>query len=94
MDRSKAYRFCLKHIQQTNQKGMKMTELLKQAQQHKLKEVQEQQAKLKSLETDLAKLKTKVTNHEELTSEDTSFISNLGWLSALSVTVATVAASM
>jgi len=72
---------------------MTQTEL-KNAQQLKLKEVQEQQEKLKALQTDLAKLNAKVSNHEELTPEDTNFVSSLGWLSALSVTVATVAASL
>jgi len=67
---------------------------LKNAQQLKLKEVQEQQEKLKALQEDLAKLNAKVANHEELTPEDTKFISGLGWLSALSVTVATIAASI
>lgn len=64
------------------------------AQQLKLKEIQEQTAKIKELESDLAKLNAKVKNHEELTPADTEFIGSLGWLSALSVTVATVAASM
>ena len=37
---------------------------------------------------------TKVTQHEKLSPDDKKFISELGWLSALSVTVATVAASL
>ena len=71
-----------------------MSELLKKAQQLKLNEIQEQQEKLKTLQADLAKLNAKVANHEELSPEDTKFIGGLGWLSALSVTVAAVAASM
>ena len=67
---------------------------LMNAQQLKLNEVQEQQEKLQSLQADLAKLNAKVAKHEPLTSEDTKFVSSLGWLSALSVTVAAVAASM
>jgi len=67
---------------------------LNKAHQLKLKEVQEQQEKLKSLQADLAKLNAKIANHEELTPEDTKFVSSLGWLTALSVTVAAVAASL
>jgi len=67
---------------------------LKNAHQLKLKEVQEQQEKLKVLQADLAKLNAKISNNEKLTPEDTNFIGSLGWLSAVSVTVATVAASL
>ena len=67
---------------------------LQAAHQLKLQEVQAQQAKLKELQADLEKLNAKVTNHEKLSDEDTKFIGNLGWLSALSVTIATVAASV
>jgi hypothetical protein len=66
-----------------------------EASQHiKLLEVQNQQARLKDLQADLEKLNQKITRHEKLSAEDSKFISSLGWLSALSVSVATVAASM
>jgi uncharacterized protein YlxW (UPF0749 family) len=67
---------------------------LQAAHQLKLQEVQAQQAKLAELQADLAKLNAKVANNEKLSAEDTEFVSNLGWLSALSVTIATVAASI
>ena len=67
---------------------------LKEAQQLKLKEVQEQQAKLKELQADLAKLNAKVKNKEQLTAADTEFIGSLGWISALSVTIAAIAATV
>lgn len=62
--------------------------------QQKLLEVQSQQAKLKALQNDLEKLNTKISRHEKLSSEDTKFISNLGWLSALSVSVAAMVSGM
>ena len=71
-----------------------MTATLKDAQQLKQQEVLAQQAKLQALQADLAKLDAKVKNNEQLSAEDTSFISSLGWLSALSVTIASVAGSM
>jgi uncharacterized small protein (DUF1192 family) len=67
---------------------------LKEAQQLKLKEVQEQQARLKELQADLAKLNAKVKNKEQLTPADTEFIGSLGWLSALSISVAAIAATV
>ncbi len=60
----------------------------------KLKELQAQEERLKELQADLAKLNAKVKNHEELSAEDTKFVSELGWISALSVTIAAIAASM
>jgi hypothetical protein len=68
--------------------------ILEASQHIKLLEVQNQQARLEELQSDLEKLNKKITRHEKLSAEDTKFISSLGWLSALSVSVATVAASM
>ncbi len=66
-----------------------------EASQHiKLLEVQNQQARLKELQADLEKLNQKIKSHEQLSAEDTKFISSLGWLSALSVSVAAVAATL
>ena len=56
--------------------------------------VQSQQAKLTALQSDLEKLNTKISRHEKLSPEDTKFISNLGWLSALSVSVAAMVSGM
>lgn len=67
---------------------------LNESQQQKLQEVQAQQAKLNALQADLEKLNSKISHHENLTAEDTKFISNLGWLSALSVSIASIASSL
>ncbi len=67
---------------------------LKENQQAKLQELQIQQAKLKELQTELEKINSKIKNHEKLSSEDTKFIGDLGWLTALSVTIASIAASL
>jgi hypothetical protein len=66
-----------------------------EASQHiKLLEVQNQQVRLKELHADLEKLNQKIKRHEKLSAEDTKFISSLGWLSALSVSVAAMATSL
>lgn len=67
---------------------------LNEAKQAKLKELQEQQAKIAQLQTELEAINAKVHNNEPLSIEDTKFISNLGWMSALSVSIATIAASL
>jgi uncharacterized protein YjdB len=67
---------------------------LNEAQQSKLKELQLQQAKLKELQIELEKLNAKIKNNEKLSTEDTQFIGNLGWLTALSVSIATLAATL
>jgi hypothetical protein len=72
-----------------------MTEkTLNDEQKAKLKELQLQQAKLKELQTELENLNIKVKNHEQLSAADTQFISNLGWISTLSVSIAAIAASL
>lgn len=73
---------------------MESNNALQTAKDEKLKELQAQEDKLKELQADLAKLNAKVENHEELSPEDTKFVSELGWISALSVTIAAIAASM
>ncbi len=60
----------------------------------KIKELQAQEEKLKELQADLEKLNAKVENKEPLSEEDTKFISNLGWITALSITIATIADSI
>ena len=73
---------------------MEPTNTLKTEKEVKLKELHAQEEKLKELQADLAKLNAKVKNHEELSPADTKFVSELGWISALSVTIATIAASI
>lgn len=67
---------------------------LQTAKEIKLKELHAHEEKLKELQAELAKLNTKIENHEELSKDDTKFISELGWISALSVTIATIASSI
>jgi uncharacterized protein YlxW (UPF0749 family) len=67
---------------------------LKANQQAKLKELQIQQAKLKELQAELERINAKIKNNEKLSLEDTKFIGDLGWLTALSVTIASIAASL
>lgn len=70
------------------------TKNLKENQQAKLKELQAQQAKLKELQAELERINTKIKNNEKLSVDDTKFIGDLGWLTALSVTIASIAASL
>jgi hypothetical protein len=58
----------------------------------KLKELKAQQENLKKLEAELKRINNKIQKHEPLTTEDTKFIGNLGWLTALSVAIAALAA--
>lgn len=67
---------------------------LKVNQQAKLKELQIQQAKLKELQAELERINAKIKNNEKLSLDDTKFIGDLGWLTALSVTIASIASSL
>ena len=67
---------------------------LETAQQLKAKEVQLQQAKLGKLQADLEKLNSKIATKDKLSDDDTKFIGELGWLAALSVSIAAVAAGL
>jgi 2C-methyl-D-erythritol 2,4-cyclodiphosphate synthase len=58
------------------------------------KELQAQQEKLKKLQVELEKINAKVKKNEKLSLDDTKFISELGWLSALAVTIASIAAGL
>jgi ribosome assembly protein YihI (activator of Der GTPase) len=64
------------------------------AQQLKREELQIQEAKLKELHAELEKLNSKIHNNEKLSAEDTQYIGELGWLAALSVTIAAIAAGI
>jgi hypothetical protein len=70
------------------------TAALRIVHQDKLKELQAQQKNLKELEAELNRINQKIQKHEELSVEDTKFMGNLGWLTALSVTIASIAASL
>ncbi len=62
--------------------------------QAKIKELQVQQGKLKELQAELDHLNTKIKNHEKLSDADTKFMGNLGWMTALSVSIASLASSL
>jgi hypothetical protein len=50
-----------------------------------------QQERLKELQAKLEKIDSKIKSDEKLLVEDGAFISNLGWISILSVTIASIA---
>jgi uncharacterized protein YydD (DUF2326 family) len=64
------------------------------AQQEKLNEVRAQQEKLKKLQAELDRLNMKIEKNEKLTLDETKYLGELGWLSALAVTIASIAASL
>jgi len=64
------------------------------AQQLKWKEIQAQQVKLSKLQADLEKLNTKITTHEKLSEDDIRYLGDLGWLAALSVSIAALAVAL
>jgi deoxyhypusine synthase len=70
------------------------TSALRLVSQEKLKDLLKQQENLKVIEAELSKINSKINKKEELTIDDTKFIGNLGWLTALSVSIAAVAASL
>lgn len=75
-----------------NQKGD--ADALRENRQAKLKELQLQQAKLKELQVELERINTKIKNNEKLSLDDTKFLGDLGWLTALSVSIASIASSL
>ena len=70
------------------------TSALRLVHEEKLKDLLMQQEKLKELEAELNRINAKINKKEELTNDDTKFIGNLGWLAALSVSIASIAASL
>ncbi len=70
------------------------THALRIVQLEKLKELQSQQKNLKELQSELERINLKIKKKEKLSEEDTKFISELGWLSALAVTIASIASSL
>jgi hypothetical protein len=67
---------------------------LEETQQIKWKEIQLQQAKLSKLQADLEILNAKINKNEKLSDDDTKFIGELGWLAALSVSIAAIAVAL
>jgi len=70
------------------------TTALRIVQQDKLMELKAQQKNLEHLQAELNRINQKLQKKEPLSVEDTKFMGNLGWLSALSVTIASIAASI
>lgn len=70
------------------------TQQLRIVQLEKLKELQAQQKNLGKLQAELERINVKITNKEELSPDDTKYLGELGWLSALAVTIASIAASL
>jgi len=70
------------------------TSALRLVHEEKLKDLLKQQGKLKELEAELNRINAKINKKEELTNDDTKFIGSLGWLAALSVSIASIAASL
>jgi hypothetical protein len=64
------------------------------AQEEKLKELQTVQDKMNTLQAELDRLKSKVKKNEKLTPDETKFFGELGWLSALAVTIAAIASTI
>ena len=67
------------------------TSALRLVHEEKLKDLLKQQGKLKELEAELNRINSKINKKEELTSEDTKFIGNMGWLAAAAVSIAALA---
>ncbi len=70
------------------------TQTLRVVQQDKLKELEGQQENLQKLRTELERINAKLNKHEKLSADDTKYLSSLGWLSALSVTIASLAVTL
>lgn len=70
------------------------TKTLKVVQQDKLKELESQQENLLKLKSELERINAKLNKHEKLSADDTKYLASLGWLSALSVTIASLAVSL
>lgn len=70
------------------------TEELRIVQLEKLQELQAQQKNLQELQGELERINLKIKKRDALSTEDVKYLSQLGWLSALAVTVASVAANI
>jgi hypothetical protein len=70
------------------------TKALRIVEEEKLRELQAQQENLKKLQAELGVIKTKLQKKEKLTEDEVKYIGELGWLAALSVTIAALASSI
>ena len=60
----------------------------------KLQELKAQEKNLKELQGELERINLKIKKKDALSTEDVKYLSQLGWLSALAVTIASVAANI
>lgn len=65
-----------------------------ETQEEKLKEIQRVREKMTALQAELDRLDAKVKKNEKLTVDETKFFGELGWLSALAVTIAAIASTI
>jgi hypothetical protein len=70
------------------------TKALRIVQEDTLKQLEEQQKNVKELQGQLSTINEKLQKKEKLSDEDVKFMSNLGWLSTLSIAIAAAAASL
>ena len=67
------------------------TQALINVQLDKLQELQAQQKNLKQLQGELERINLKIKNKDELSPDDVAYLGQLGWLTALAVTIASIA---
>jgi hypothetical protein len=70
------------------------TKALRIVQEDTLKQLEAQQQNVKELQGQLSTINEKLQKKEKLSDEDVKFMSNLGWLSTLSIAIAAAAASL
>ena len=70
------------------------TKALRIVEEEKLRELQAQKENLEKLQAELATIKAKLQKKETLTEDEIKYMGQLGWLSALSVTIAALASSI
>lgn len=70
------------------------TDALRIVQLEKLQELKAQEKNLKELQGELERINLKIKKKDALSTEDVKYLSQLGWLSALAVTIASVAANI
>lgn len=70
------------------------TKALRIVEEEKLRELQAQKANIDKLQSELATIKSKLQRKESLSEDEIKYIGQLGWLSALAVTISALASSI
>jgi hypothetical protein len=70
------------------------TKALRIVEEEKLRELQAQKANIEKLQAELSTIKSKLQRKESLSEDEIKYIGQMGWLSALSVTIAALASSI